>query len=95
MLLTIHGGGKPDINALCNNEVFITAVYKETVEGIKDALKNKKKTAILFELDKSEHYIEIEKTQWKQALQSCMDKFIEKEEYLECVPIKELINKIK
>lgn len=96
MILNINGEGKVDIDLLCNNEVFTSAVFKETVEGIKDAIKNNKKTAILFELDKSEYFVEIDKNDWKQALQSCIDKFInDGEQYENCIPIKNLIDKIK
>jgi hypothetical protein len=94
VIFNIDFDGKIDIEALCNNESFSNAVYKETVEGIKDAISNKKKIAILFELDKSDYYVEISKDQWKPALQSCIDKFIENELYEKCNDIKILIDKI-
>ncbi len=37
----------------------------------------------------------LEKSQWKQALQTCIDKFIETEQYEECSKIKALMDKIK
>ena len=95
VMFNINGEGKIDINALCSNESFTRAVYKETVAGIKDAIDNKRKIAILFELDKSDYFVEINKPQWKNALQSCIDKLIESESYEECSKIKELIDKIK
>lgn len=95
MVVTVNGGGEANIDSLCNNEVFSRAVYKETYLGIKDAIENKNKTAVLFELEKSDYFIEIEKPDWKQALQSCIDKFLETENYEECGKIKELMDKIK
>lgn len=95
MVLNIVGEGKADINVICDNEVFAAAVYKETVESIKDALSSRKQTAVLFELNKSDYYIEISKDQWKQALQTCIDRFVETEQYEECSKIKILIDKIK
>jgi hypothetical protein len=95
MIVTINGGGVTSVDILCSNEVFLRAVYKETIASIKDAINNKKKTAILFELDKSEYFIEINKSDWKQALQSCIDKLIETEDYEMCIQIKDLIDKIK
>jgi hypothetical protein len=95
MAINVKGNGKPDIDSLCENIVFTKAVFKETVEGIKDAINNKKKTAILFNLDESNYYIEIDKSQWKQALQTCMDLLVEQEDYLACSSIKKLIDKIK
>jgi hydroxymethylpyrimidine pyrophosphatase-like HAD family hydrolase len=95
MVVTVNGGGVANIDSLCNNEVFSRTVFKETFLGIKDAVETKKKTAILFELEKSEYFIEIEKSDWKQALESCIDKFVEIEQYEKCSEIKELIDKIK
>jgi len=95
MMLTIKGDGKPDIEALISNEVFSKAVYVEAINGIKDAIINKKKTAILFELDKSDYYVEINKSEWKQALESCIEKLVETERYEQCIEIKKMIDKIK
>ena len=95
MMLSIKGEGKPDIEALVSNEVFANAVYLETVNGIKDAITNKRKTAILFELDKSDYYVEINKSEWKQALESCIEKLVEVEKYEQCIDIKKIIDKIK
>jgi len=95
MVISVHGGGEANIDSLCSNEVFSKAVFKETYLGIKDAIDSKKKTAILFELEKSDYYIEIEKSDWKQALESCIDKFVETEQYEKCSEIKDLIDKIK
>jgi hypothetical protein len=95
MMVTVKGEGKADIEALCDNEVFIKAVFTETIAGIKDAINTKSKTAVLFQLEKSDYYLELDKNQWKQALQTCIDKHIEEEQYEECSKIKVLMNKIK
>ena len=93
IVLSTIGEGTPDVDTLCNNEIFSKTVYIEAVESIKDAIKNKSKTAILFELGKSEYYVELDKSEWKQALQSCLDRYIEKELYEACTEIKTLIDK--
>ena len=95
MVVTVKGEGQTDIDALCENEVFTKAVFTETITGITDAIKTKSKTATLFQLVKSEYYLELEKSQWKQALQTCIDKFVEEEQYEECSKIKVLMDKIK
>ena len=95
MIVNTKGEGQADIDALSSNEVFSNAVFKEAFEGIKDAISTKSKTAVLFELGQSEYYIEIAKQDWKQALQSCIDKLVEAEKYEECVKIKDVIEKIK
>lgn len=95
MVLSVKGDGAPDPDLLISNEVFSEAVYKEAVEGIRDAIKNKATTAILFEVGVSEYYVQIEKRDWIPALQICLDRFVEKEQYEQCIEIQEMINKIK
>ena len=95
MMVTVSGEGKADIEALVDNETFIKAVFIETVAGIQDAIRTNSKTATLFQLAKSDYYLELSKNQWKQALQTCIDKHIENEEYEECSKIKGLMDKIK
>ena len=65
MVITVKGEGETDIEALCENEVFIKAVFTETIAGIKDAISTKSKTATLFQIAKSDYYLELEKSQWK------------------------------
>ena len=95
MVVTIKGEGQADIDALCENEVFVNAVFVETIAGIKDAINTKSKTATLFQIAKSEYYLELERSQWKQALQTCIDRLIDEEKYEECSKIKVLMDKIK
>ena len=89
-----EGKGEIDLDLLCSNKVFLDVVYKETISGVKDALNTKSKTAILFELNKSEHFIEIDKPQWKQALETCIDFYLQTEDYETCSNIKDIIDKI-
>ena len=95
MVVTVKGEGQADIEALCNNEVFVEAVFAETIAGIQDAISTRSKTAVLFQIAKSEYYLELDKSQWKQALQTCIDRFIEEEKYEDCSKIKVLMDKIK
>jgi len=95
MVVTIKGEGETDIEALCENEMFIKAVFIETIAGIKDAISTKSKTATLFQIAKSDYYLELDKSQWNQALQTCIDRLIENEKYEECSKIKVLMDKIK
>jgi len=95
MVINVEGEGKASADMLCESDVFVGAVFFETIEGIQDAIKNRSKTAVLFQISKSEYYLELDKSQWKQALQTCIDKFIETEDYEKCNDIKILIDKIK
>ena len=95
VILNIRGDGRPDAEVLCNTEGFVNAVFIEAVEGIRDAVVTNNKTAILFEMGKSDYYIEISKDQWKQALQTGLDRLIVDEKYEECSEIKVIMDKIK
>ena len=95
MVITVKGEGQADIDALCENEMFIKAVFTETIAGIREAISNKNKTATLFQIAKSDYYLELDESQWKQALQTCIDRLIEEEKYEECSKIKVLMDKIK
>lgn len=95
MMIHIDGDAKADVDTLCSNEVFSTAVFRETLAGIKDALKNKKQTAILFEVDKSDYFVEISKSDWEPALQSCIDELVLIEKFEDCIEIQTLIKQIK
>lgn len=95
MLINVEGKGRASAEVLCENKTFSDAVFIETVAGIKEAIKNKDKTAILFQIAKSDYYLELDKSQWSQALQTCLDRLIEDEKYEECGKIKILIDKIK
>ena len=95
MMLTINGDGEVDIDAIINNDIFSKAVYLETFAGIKDAIVNKKKTAVLFTIGRTDYFIELNKDQWKNALQSCITIFEKDEQYEKCIEVSELISKIK
>ena len=95
MVINVKGEGQADIDSLCENEVFIKAVFTETIAGITDAIKTKSKTVTLFQLAKSEYYLELDRSQWKQALQTCINRLVEVEQYEECSKIKVLMDKIK
>ena len=94
MVVNVKGEGQTDIDALCENEVFVKAVFTETIAGIKEAINNKTKMATLFQLAKSDYFIELEKSQWKQALQTCIDKLIETEQYELCSRVKSIETKL-
>jgi|LakMenEpi03Aug12_release.lakeMendotaPanAssembly.Ray.scaffolds.fasta_scaffold1211778_2 hypothetical protein len=79
---------------LVNNEVFSKAVFYETVNGIEEAILNKSKTAILFNVDEKGTSVEIKKNEWNNALSSCIIYYTKLEEYEMCSLIQELQTKI-
>jgi hypothetical protein len=94
---TVRVAGNMNYNHehLLNSKEFVGSVYYETISGIEEALNCNRKTATLFSIEDSENYIEIEKEQWLDALESCIDYYSETEEYELCNEIQKLKTKIK
>ena len=69
-------------------------VYRSLVEGISEAIKNKKDKIKLCEVKNSNTYITVEKQEWKGSLDSALQFYINEEEYEECSKIKNLIDKL-
>lgn len=94
LLMKVASNNKFTHEHLLENNAFINAVYSETINGIEDAINNNNKSAILFLLGNSDAHVEINKSDWKLALQSCIDYYIGSEQYELCVDIKKLIDKL-
>lgn len=93
-LMKVASGNKYTHEHLLESNSFITAVYSETINSIEDAINNNNKMAILFALGNSDAHVEIEKSEWKSALQSCLNYYIKSEQYELCAEIKRLIDKL-
>ena len=71
-----------------------TQVYKSLIDGVTEAIKTDKKEIKLCEVKNSNTYITVEKTEWKQSLDSALQFYIKTEEYEQCSKIKDLIDKL-
>ena len=69
-------------------------VYKSLIDGVTEAIKNKKETIKLCEVKNSNIFITVEKPEWKKSLDSALQYYINTEEYEECSKIKNLIDKL-
>jgi DNA primase len=74
---------------------LVELVKKEAPKAIRDALNNRKTLATLFQVNHSEHYIDIPTPYWIAALEECIKYLIEEQRYEECKEIKKLIDDIK
>lgn len=74
---------------------LVSLVKRETPLAIKDAFDNKKTFATLFQVNHSEHFIDIPKSYWIPALEECIKHLIEEQKYEECRDLKKLIDDIK
>jgi len=69
-------------------------VYKSLIEGVSEAIKNKKNEIKLCEVKNSNTYVTIHKDSWSSSLDSAIKYYIENEEYEECSKIKKILKKI-
>lgn len=69
-------------------------VYKSLIDGVTEAIKENKKAIKLCEVKNSGIYITVEKTEWKDSLDSALQFYVDKEEYEQCSKIKDLIDKL-
>ena len=69
-------------------------VYKSLIDGVTEAIKNKKETIKLCEVKNSGIFITVEKEEWKNSLDSALEYYISTEEYEECSKIKNLIDRL-
>ena len=70
-------------------------VYRSLVEGIDEAIQNKKDEINLCEVKYANTYLTVHKDSWSGSLAKAMDFYIEKEQYEVCGKIKKLIKKFK
>ena len=69
-------------------------VYRSLIEGIDEAIQNKKDEINLCEVKYANTYLTVHKDAWSGSLAKAMDFYIENEQYEVCSKIKNLITKI-
>ena len=69
-------------------------VYKSLVEGITEAFENNTNEIKLCEVKYTNTYLTVHKDSWSGSLAKALDFYIEKEEYEQCVKIKQLIDRL-
>ena len=69
-------------------------VYQSLIEGITEAFENNKDEIKLCEVKYANTYLTVHKDSWSSSLTRALDFYVEKEEYEECIKIKELIDKL-
>lgn len=85
---------------LISEDVAKSEILKQLLKihvpnSIEDAIINSKIYACIFEINDSNHYIEIHKNHWIQALETCLLWYVEDENYEMCNHIKNIIKSIK
>jgi hypothetical protein len=79
---------------VAKSDSFKYAVFTETLNSIKDAVYKKKKIATLFSIRGTEYNVELKQSEWRNALQECIEYYSGQEKYEQCIEIKQLLDKL-
>jgi hypothetical protein len=63
--------------------------------SVYEAHQSNKQYATVFEINTTDHYIEIPKKDWIPAIETCIMWYLESEEYEKCSKLKEIIDQIQ
>ena len=80
---------------LLENQDLLKMIKKETPIAIEEALKEKKTFATIFEIGGTGYFVDIPKQYWVDALEQCINFYLEEEKFEDCVTLKKLIDEIK
>jgi len=69
-------------------------IMEETIFAITDGMNKNKKIISLFEVAESNYYIQLDKNNWKPALSTALEYYIEKEDWKKCIECRDLIKKL-
>jgi hypothetical protein len=69
-------------------------IMEETIFAIADGMSTNKKVISLFEVAESNYYIQLDKNNWKPALSTALEYYIEKEDWKKCIECRDLIKKL-
>lgn len=80
--------------AILETEVFVEAVYAEVLPAIQQAIKTRKSTATLFQINSTDAYAELPKSEWIPAIDSSITYYSKKENYEVCTELTTLKTKL-
>ena len=69
-------------------------VYKSLIQNISEGIEFNLDSVNIAEIKNHDVIISVPKTEWKSGLEKALNFYIEREEYEECLKIKELIDKL-
>lgn len=69
-------------------------IYTETPKAIKEAIRTKKQSATVFQVNNQDAYLEIGKEDWEKAIDTCIVYYSEKEKYEMCSELQSIKDSI-
>jgi hypothetical protein len=83
------------VQKISGSEVFVQMLKIQVPEKIEEAFKSKNEVATIFEINASSHFIDIPKSEWVKALETCLIWYGKEEDYKTCIKLRDLIVEIK
>lgn len=83
------------VDAIAQADVVLEIVHTELLPAIKQAIKSKRTSAVLFQINSSDAYVEIPKTEWLKAIDKNIAYFTKKEKYEVCSDLTTLKTNLK
>lgn len=89
-----------DVDKLSSEDIAKSQALKDLLKTqvpvcIFEAHIANRQVASVFEINDSDHYIEIHKRDWPQALETCIIWYLETEEYEKCTKLRNMIEEIQ
>ena len=82
------------VEALLQAETLVELVYTEVLPAIEEAIKTKKTSATLFQINSTDAYLELPRASWINAIDSCILYLSQKEKYEVCEELAALKTKL-
>ena len=76
-------------------DLLVSTVHDEVLPAINQAIKGKKSTATLFQINFTDAYLELLKSEWAGAIDSSIEYFSKKENYEVCGELTALKSKLE
>lgn len=92
--LNIHPIEITPPEAIVQADVVVELVHGEVLPAIQEALKSKKSSAVLFQINSSDAYLELPKSEWLTAIDTSISHFSQKEKYELCNELSVLKSKL-
>jgi hypothetical protein len=92
--LNIYPLDSAPVEAILHAEVLVELVHREVLPSIQQALQSKRATAILFQINSSDAYLELPKSEWQSAIDTSILHYSQKEKYEVCNELNMLKSKL-
>ena len=92
--INIHPLIDVPVDTLLASETLVEVIYREVLPSIRESIRTRKKVATLFQVNSSEIYVELPKSEWLNAIERSILYYSEKEVFGICNELTMLKSKL-